>query len=408
GDVVSFRIGRSQTYMITNPGDIKKVLVKDDHKFVKPEFQDYALSELLGNGLVLSEDEFWRSQRRLMQPAFSMEKIAEYSDTMADYTERMAAGWDPGEIRDVHSEMARLTVRIIVRSMFGTELGDERTEKVQEALEPIGQRFEPDIRRFLLPDWVRTQEDVNYDRCVSTLDRILDEIVDARRESKEERTDLLSMLLKAQSEGRLNSRQVRDELMTILLAGHDTTALALTYTWYLLSQHPGIEERLLDELSGVLDGETPTFKDLHELEYTERVLKEAMRLYPPVYAMFREARFGIKLGGYRIERGSVIMLPQWVVHRDSRYYENPESFDPDRWAPERENERPRYSYFPFGAGPRHCIGKQFAMVEAKIILATIAQKYRLELVSDGPLDLRGSITMHPRNPVNMKVRDRRE
>ncbi|WP_224270582.1 cytochrome P450 [Haloprofundus salinisoli] len=409
GDVVRFDLGPLETYMLTNPGDIETVLVSEAERYRKPRFQDDAIGDLLGEGLLLSEGETWREQRELAQPAFNMHRIASLDETMTDYTEAMLDEWRDGETFDAQIEMARLTVKIIVEAMFGSTAGDERVQRVQEHLEPLGARFEPDPRRFLIPDWAPTRENREYRGAIEVLESIIDDIVGDRRgtENDPSRMDLLSILMRAQARGKQTDQQLRDEMMTMLLAGHDTTALTLTYTWYLLSQHPEVEEKVHAELDELLGGDAPTARDARRLRYTEQVLQETMRLYPPVYTLFREPLVDVKLGGYRVPEGSAVMLPQWAVHRSSRYYDDPLEFDPDRWTPVERSKRPRLSYFPFGAGPRHCIGKQFSMLEAKLILGTVAQKYSLEYVGeDDPLTLRGSLTMHPRNPMEMRLHAR--
>ena len=418
GDVVRFSLGPLDTYMLTNPVDIERVLVTDDQKYQKPDFQDDAIGTLLGDGLLLSEGETWQKQRQLAQPAFGPKRITSLAGTMTDHTRGMLDEWESGDIKDVHLEMARVTVRIIVEAMFGTSLTDTQTTAVQENLEPLGKRFEPDPLRFIIPDWVPTQENQEYNKSVSVLEDIIDEIVSERRGtetnpdidpgagSDDDPMDLLSILLRAKQRGEQTDKQLRDEMMTILLAGHDTTALTLTYTWYLLSEHPKVRDQVHEELASVCGGETPTMADTRSLDYTERVLQESMRMYPPVYVIFREPQVDVRLGGYRIPAGSAIMLPQWVVHRSPRWYDNPTTFDPDRWRPERRADRPRFSYFPFGGGPRHCIGKHLSMLEAKLILGTVAQSYELDYVRDRPFDLRGSLTMHPDEPMGMRVTER--
>jgi cytochrome P450 len=301
--------------------------------------------------------------------------------------------------------MSRLTVGIIVEAMFGADLGEERTRRVQENLKPLGRRFEPDPLRFLIPEWVPTRERRSYRASIRALETVLDGIVDERRDDVEG-NDLLSILLRAERSGALPPERVRDELMTMLLAGHDTTALSLTYTWYLLSQNPEAERRFHEELDDALGDGPVTATDTRKLDYTGRVLTEAMRLYPPVYTMFRESVEPVELAGYRLPAGSLFMLPQWGVHRDPRWYDDPERFDPDRWLPERAAERPRFAYFPFGGGSRGCIGRQFSLLEATLILATIGRNYRLERVDEGPLDLRASLTMHPANGMEMRVHRR--
>ncbi|MFB6130295.1 MAG: cytochrome P450 [Salinigranum sp.] len=440
GDVVRFDLGPVGTYMLTNPADVERVLVTDAASYRKPSFIS-AIGDLLGHGLLMSDGETWRRQRDLAGPAFRMQRIASLVDMMADRAASAVAEWGDGEVRDVHDEMARLTVRIVVEAMFGTSMSDERIRTVQENLEPLGRRFEPDPFRVVVPDWAPTRENVEYRRSIGVLEGIIDDMVEERRGTEygrgaggdarggneadpgggasgvtgvgdpaatgdDEPMDLLSILLRARDRGEQTDRQLRDELMTMLLAGHDTTALALTYAWRLLADHPEAAARLRAEVDEVLGDRRPTMADLRELTYTERVLLESMRLYPPVYVMFREPKVDVKLGGYRVPADSAVMLPQWVIHRSPRYWDDPESFDPDRFSPERSADRPRYAYFPFGAGPRHCIGKQFSVAEAKVIVATVARAYDLDRAEDRPLRLRGSLTMHPRDPVRMRLRAR--
>lgn len=419
GDVIHFGLGPIDTYMLTNPADVERVLVTEDAKFHKPDFQDDAIGTLLGDGLLLSEGETWRKQRELAKPAFDPRRIASLSGVMTDHATAMVDEWEDGDVRDVQLEMARVTVKIIVEAMFGASIDDERTRVVQENLEPLGKRFEPNPFRFLVPDWAPTKENREYKQSIRVLEGVIDDIV-AERTGTEERPaaavadgldeeapmDLLSVLLRAKKRGRQTDQQLRDEMMTMLLAGHDTTALTLTYTLYLLSQHPEAEAKVHEELEAVCGGETPTMADVRRFDYVERVLQEAMRLYPPVYVVFREPQVDVRLGGYRVPEGSAVMLPQWVVHRSPRWYDSPEKFDPDRWLPERRAGRPRFSYFPFGGGPRHCIGKQFSMLEAQLILGTVAQRYELEYVREKPFDLRGSLTMHPDEPMGMRLRKR--
>jgi len=414
GDVAHFDLGPIETYMITNPADIERVLVTDDAKYRKPAFQDDAIGDLLGEGLLLSDGETWRKQRELAQPAFLMSRLSGLSEMMTDYTAEMLADWSPGDVVDVEIEMARLTVRIIVEAMFGSTIDDERVRTVQENLEPLGSRFEPNPLRFAIPDWAPTRENREYKKALSTIEGIVWDLIEEREGTHHtggageagEPMDLLSILLRARDRGEQSDENLRDEMVTMLLAGHDTTALTLTYTWYLLSEHPEVESRLHDELDSLLGGERPTFADVRGMEYTEAVLNEAMRLYPPVYTIFREPQVDVRLGGYRVPAGSAVMLPQWAVHRSERYWDSPLEFDPDRWLDERADDRPRFAFFPFGGGPRFCIGKQLSLLEARLILGTVCQQYRLEYQGDEPFDLRGSLTMHPRQAMSMRVVER--
>jgi cytochrome P450 len=395
GGVARFELAGEPTFMLTNPDDVETVLVGQADDFVKPQFGVDAVDELLGKGLLLSEGEFWRKQRRLAGQAFDPRRISDAASMMVEHTESMVARWEPGEHIDLRTELAQVTVRIIVNAMFGTDVDRETVERVQAALEPLGERFEPDAVRFLTPRWVPTRENRAFGESVRTLERVLDDIVAERRtEGYDAGDDLLSVLLRAQDVGEQDDRTLRDELMTMLLAGHDTTALTLTYTYYLLGKHPETKARLHTELDGIKGAATAA--DAMGLGYASNVLNEAMRLYPPVYVMFRETTRDMEFGGYRVPEGSLVMLPQWVVHRSERHWDRPLEFDPDRW---ESNDRHRFAFFPFGGGPRVCIGKQFSLLESKLILATVARHYDLELVDRAELRLRPTLTMHPADPV---------
>ncbi|WP_253737137.1 cytochrome P450 [Halohasta salina] len=410
GDVIGIDLGPQPLYMLTNPRDIERVLVAEASSFPKRDLGDDAVDRLLGEGLLTSEGAAWQDKRQRANPAFHSGRINSLADMMVDHTEAMVADWNDGDRVDVHVEVARLTVRIIVSAMFGTDIDPERVEAIQTHLEPLGRRFEPDPFGRLVPDWAPTKKNREFRAAVDALEAIIDDIVAERRGTEggdgDEPMDLLSILLRAQRHGEVTDGDIRDEMMTMLLAGHDTTALTLTYTWYLLSQHPEVEERLHAELDAVLGGDRPTAADSRRLSYTTNVLNEAMRLYPPVYTLFREAAVDAEFGGYQLPAGSGLMLPQWVVHRSPRWYDDPETFDPDRWESARSSERPRFAFFPFGGGPRHCIGKQFSMLEATVILSIVAQEYTMEYLGSDDLSLRGSLTMHPEEPVAMRLRER--
>ncbi len=411
GDVVQFDMGPQPLYMLTNPRDIERVLVSESAAFPKLDLGDDAIDRLLGDGLLTSSGKRWKQSRQRAAPAFRSGRINTLAEMMSAHTETALTEWSSGERIDINVEMARLTVRIIVSAMFGSKLEDDRIEAIQTHLEPLGARFEPDPFSRLIPEWAPTQKNREFDAAVAALEAIIEELVGARRRTAhgtggDEPMDLLSILLRAQQRGETTEADIRDEMMTMLLAGHDTTALMLTYTWYLLSRHPAAERRFHTELEEVLGSKRPTAADSRRLEYTQRVLNEAMRLYPPVYTLFRETTLDCEFGGYRIPAGAGLMLPQWVVHRSARWYDNPEQFNPDRWRADQRSQRPRFAFFPFGGGPRHCIGKQFSMLEATVILATVGQTYRLEHLGDDQLQLRGSLTMHPDEPVAMRVRKR--
>ena len=412
GDISRFEMGPIPTYVVTDPDAIERILVSDADQFSKPEFQGEALGELLGEGLLLSEGETWQRQRDLAQPAFSMRRLLGMADRITDHATAMTDDWTPGSTVDAELETARVTLSVILDLMMGVELPEERIDTVQSQLEPLGRRFEPEPLRFAMPDWVPMPGDAEYEAAIETLDDVLDEIIDQRRGTAGDPSgddgpmDFLSVLLRAQGRGEQSAQQLRDEMMTMLLAGHDTTALTLTYTLFLLSEHPEVRERVEAEVDEQLDGEEPTAADVREFEYLEWVIDEAMRLYPPVFALFRTPDEPVELCGYTVPDDASVMLPQWGVHRSSRFWEDPDSFDPERFSPERGGGRPRFALFPFGGGPRHCIGKHLAMLEAQLILATVLSQYRLEFEGETPLELSPSLTMHPRQEMTMRICER--
>jgi cytochrome P450 len=321
---------------------------------------------------------------------------------MVAYTERMLAGWHSGETRDLHADMMRLTLEIVAKTLFDADVAGQARE-VGDALEEGMQTF---VRRwksiYPLPEWIPTPNNLRIKRVARRLDTILYRIIQERRASGEDRGDLLSMLLHAQDEddgGRMTDKQLRDEAMTLFLAGHETTANALSWALYLLTSHPEVEARLAAELRDVLGGRSPTVADLPRLRYTEMVVTEAMRLYPPVYAFGREAVQACTLGGYHVPAGMTIVMSQWVMHRDGRYFDNPEKFLPERWADGLAKRLPKFAYFPFGGGPRLCIGNGFAMMEAVLILATVAQQFRITLVPDHPVVPRTTVTLRPAHGI---------
>jgi len=410
GDVAYFDMGPMETVMLCGPTAIERVLVSESDRFRKPDFQGDALGDLLGDGLLLSEGETWEQQRQLANPAFSMARLSGMAGRITDHTEDRLDDWEDGDIVNIERAMTRTTLDVILDLMMGVELSEERVETIEQQLVPLGQRFEPDPLRFAMPEWMPMPDDAEFNSAVETLDSVLDDVITVREQTAgsgdDGPMDFLSVLIRARDDGVESPEQLRDEMMTMLLAGHDTTALTLTYTWFLLSEHPEVEQRVHEELAEVVGDERPSMEHVRELDYLEWVIQEAMRLYPPVYTMFREPTEDVELSGYPIEAKTTLMIPQWGVHRSERFYEDPETFDPERWKPERAKERPRFAYFPFGGGPRHCIGKHLAMLEAQLIIATTAQNYRLEFLGETPLELMPSLTAHPRQEMSMRVHER--
>jgi cytochrome P450 len=401
GDCASFRLGLKRGVLINHPDLIEAVLVTESRHFIK-HYITRLLRPTMGNGLLLSEGDFWLRQRRLVQPAFHRERIATYGDLMVSYAERMLERWQDGETRDVHVEMMRLTLEIVAKALFDADVAGKARD-VGEALEVGMNNF---LRRwksiYPLPLWVPTPGNIRTRRAIRRLNDILYGIIQERRASGQDRGDLLSILLHAQDAddgSRMTDKQLRDEAMTLFLAGHETTANALAWTWYLLSEHPGVEAKLAAELQEVLGGRSPTVADLPRLRYTETVVTESMRLYPPVYAFGREVAEECVIGGYRLPVGLTVVMSQWVMHRDGRYFDNPDKFVPERWADGLAKRLPKFAYLPFGGGTRICIGNSFAMMEAVLVLATVAQKYRFTLAPGHPVEAHPTVTLRPRHGI---------
>ncbi|WP_137286821.1 cytochrome P450 [Halorussus salinisoli] len=405
GDVVRWKLPGGWMYHLADPDHIEHVLVQNNGNYVKGEAFQETLGPVLGNGLLNAEGEFWRRQRHLVEPAFHPDRISTYAEMMVDASERGTTGWRDGETRDVHAEMTALTLEIVGRALFGVDLRDESV-RVGEALEVVMAGSEFSLTD-LLPEAIPTPGRRRFDAAVETLERVVARIVRERKRNPTDE-DVVSMLLSARDEAGegMSDRQVYDEVMTLLLAGHETTALALTFTFFLLAQHGDVERKLVAELERELGGDPPTMADVGDLTYLERVVQESMRLYPPVPGIVREPVEDDRVGDYRIPAGVTVSMSQHVVHRDPRWYDDPMAFRPERWTDGFRESLPRLAYFPFAAGPRRCIGDRFALLEARLVLATILQEYHLELVSSPALDLRPSITARPKNPVEMKVHER--
>ncbi len=408
GDIVGMRYYNYRTYFINRPDFIEAVLVTHNRKFIKGRALR-ANRRLLGNGLLTSEGDFWLRQRRLAQPSFHRARVAAYAETMVRYTERMLEGWRDGDTRDVHQEMMRLTLGIVAKTLFDADVENDARE-VGEALEVVMEQ-NTDLRRMVFtPVWLPTPANLRMLRARQRLDAIIYRIIAARRANGQDAGDLLSMLLDAQDEdgSRMTDLQLRDEAVTLFLAGHETTALALTWTWWLLARHPEAERKLHEELASVLRGGTPTMDDLPRLGYTEMVLSESMRLYPPAWGMVRMAIEDCEIGRYPVPCGTGIAISQFVTHRDARWFEEPEEFRPERWENDFAKRLPRFAYFPFGGGPRQCIGNSFALMEAMLLLATIAQRFRLRLVPGHLVEPMPSITLRPKYGVRVTLEARRE
>lgn len=411
GDVIRFRGGPWTWYLLAHPDDVRHVLQHNHPNYRKGRFYDL-LRPTLGEGLLTSEGSFWLRQRRLAQPAFHRQRLAAFGAIMTDATAALLKRWRPyaasGEPFNIAREMMRLTLEIVGRTLFSTDVTGE-ADAVGRALTVVIKHVNDlETRFFPLPANFPTPANRRYRRAQRTLDEVVRHVIEERRRAGTDHGDLLSMLLLAQDEetgATMSDRHLRDEVMTIFLAGHETTANTLSWTVYLLSKHPDVERRLHAELVEVLGGRTPTVEDLPRLRYTGMVIEEALRLYPPVWGFGRQAITDDEIGDYYLPANSLVILSPYVTHRHPDFWENPEDFDPERFTPERAAGRPRFACFPFSAGPRQCIGNAFAMMEAQLILAMVAQTYRLDLVPGHPIEPEPTVTLRPRYGVMMTLRE---
>jgi cytochrome P450 len=397
GDLASFRFGPRRMFLASHPDLVEQVLVTDAKHYVK-HFGARMYKPVLGNGLVTSEGDFWLRQRKLSQPAFLKNRVLSYAPVMSDLTRAMLAKWRPGEHVDIQYEFSTLTSAIALKTLFGLDDAGDRESFVGSlrlAFDLLSARFRSLLQ---IPMWVPTPRNLRTRRAIAQLYRVVDGFIAQGRARKEPGDDLLSRLVSARDDdgSGMTARQLREEAMTLYLAGHETTALTLTWSWYLLATHPEAEARLAEEWTRVLAGRSPTPDDLHHLPYTDAVITEAMRVYPPVYLIGREATRDLELGGYRVKKGYTIFMSQWVSHRDPRYFgPDPEAFRPERWLDGLAKRIPKYAYYPFGGGPRVCIGNTFALMEAAILLATVGQRYRFTLDPDAVIETSPQITLLP-------------
>lgn len=404
GDIVQLPVGGQPLFLFNHPDYVQEVLVNQHRNFIKSPVLRRTRA-LLGDGLLTSEGDLHLRQRRLIQPAFHRHAVAQYAQQMAAYALETSLRWRDGQEVDIAAEMMRLTMRIVGKALFGTDVEDDAPEigrAVTLLLETFGRMSNPlteQFERLPLPANRRRRE------AGRLLDATIREMIASRRASGEPRDDLLDMLLHARyadgGAGGMPDALIRDEALTLFLAGHETTANAVSWCLYLLANHPWVEERLHTELVEVLDGRLPAADDIDRLVYTRQVLSEAMRLYPPAWVIGREALEPFEVGGCRLPAGSVILLSQWVMHRDARFYPLPERFDPQRFSPQAQAARPRYAYFPFGAGPRVCAGEAFAWMEGIVLLAVLLQRWQMRLSSRFRFGLQPLITLRPRHGLPM-------
>ena len=397
-------------YFVADPAVIDEILVKKADVFRKDR-TSRLMGRVIGKGLLVDEGESWRRQRRLMQPAFHQRHLQTYAAMMTSAVERAAAGWREGEIRNVHDDMMAVTMAIVAEALFGTGVAGN-TERIGQAIADMMEEFGRILglaARFQPPAWVPTRVNRKLRASARQLDGLILGIVADRKrrhaQGEVPREDLLSLLVGARDEdgAGMSDTQIRDEAMTLFLAGHETTALVLTYALYLLAQHPDRQARVAEEVGRVLGGRRATFEDLPALAETELVVLETMRLYPPAWVMARQALAPVEVGGFQFPRGAEFVISPWVVHRDPKLFADPDAFDPDRWRDDLARRLPRFAYFPFGGGPRICIGNRFAMMEAKLVLAGLLQRFRFEPAAETRLELRPSATLRPRDGVRLRL-----
>lgn len=404
GDIYYAPAADGHLYVLRHPDHFREVFLTQAAKFKKKHTAFDQLARVLGNGLVNSDGEVWRRHRRMIQPAFHPTRLAEYAGVMIGESQKLAARWVDGHYYDLADEMTELTLRIVCKTLFSHDVSSAANDVGRAMVTLQNNMARPD----LLPEWLPSPQRKRIADAIGLFDRIIYRLIDERTPGDANApADLLQRLVDAvDSEGDgkgLSRQEVRDELVTMFIAGHETTSQALTWTWYLLSQNRDAERALHAELDRVLGGRPPTYDDLPQLTYTEQVLKESMRLFPPVYLLARRAEEDADIGGYTIPAGSEVVMWLYMTHHDPRWYPQPDTFRPERFTPEAEKQLPKLAYLPFGAGARACIGKIFAMNEAQLALATIAQNFRFELHPSQRIGLKPRITLSPRHGMRMKA-----
>jgi cytochrome P450 len=385
GDIAYVRVGPYRTYVLNHPNLIREVLVTRGKSFCKWEAQKRVFRKIDGNGLINTEGEFWLRQRRLIQKAFQQRRLGGYADTAVELTRRRLDRWTAGTALNLDRELSELALEIVGETLFGVDLRDH-VAWLSETAEVLRDTF---IREFLapvpLPDWLPLPSKRRMRRAIRDLDAFITGIIRDRRASGEDKGDLLSMLLLAvddQGDGTgMTDQQARDEAVTLFNGGHDSTSAALAWTCYFIARYPDVQESLRAEVEAVLGERPAVLADLPRLAFADRVVKESLRIYPPTTALFtRQAVTEVEIGGYQLARGSLVATSPYVTQRDPRWFPEPERFDPDRFGPGRVEAIPEYAYFPFGAGPHVCIGNTFAMMEITLVVATVVQRFQLELM----------------------------
>lgn len=411
GDVVDISALGRPVYLVSHPETVERVLLDDHERFCKPSFEMQFVNDVFGRGLSFIEGDEWKRRRRILQPSFYRERLAAYADPMAVCARDLLADWEDGERIRLDEEMMRLTLRVLCETLFGLDIETDQPELVA-AFRAVNDRHR--LPQVLVPDWIPTATNRRYRDGVATLEAVIDEVIDRRRagrppspnqpgggEDGEQNRDLLAALLSATEDEDLTDATLRDELMGFLFAGHETTAMGLTFALTLLSENPQVRDRLQADLASAVDDDRPVAESLRGLSLLDGVVSEAVRLYPPSHSVARETTERMTLRGYEVPPGASLYLSQWVVHRDDRWWDEPETFDPGRWA--GPTDRPDYAFFPFGGGPRQCIGRRFARLELRVALATMLLDCTVETHTTDP-ELEAGLTLRPANGIEATVR----
>lgn len=407
GDVVQFQTVLGRFTALLHPDHVERVLFEEPEQFVQVDIAEFDIG-INPEGLVDVRGDQWRRQRTVMQPAFTMERIQSYAKAMVEATDDIIAEWEGGETITLTEAFSELTLRILTRSLFDLNVESDDAATIARMAKLLNKQIAVDNLSVLLPSWIPTPSNRRFKHTYNEFVDLVDAMILERRRSNDPGDDLLSILMTAQTaEGEtLTEKELRDNMLTFLFAGHETTSLGLTYTVMELAQHDVEVKQLREEYTDVIGDEEPAFTHVSQLDHTARVIDEALRLYPPVPILFREVTKPAIFDEYRIKSGSIVTLPQFHIHRDERFWDHPESYDPDRWLDERQSKRSDYAFFPFGGGPRHCIGMRFARLEMQLVLAVLLRRFDFELVSDPNLEFDPGMTLRPATPVRVRLHER--
>ncbi|MCO4744996.1 MAG: cytochrome P450 [Proteobacteria bacterium] len=408
GDVVRFRVGPSYWYLVTHPDDIWDIMTRRADVFLKPQIAKRLWEKFLGDGLLTTEGATWKRQHKLVLPAFHRKRIMAYGDTMVAYTHRMVDEWQSDERRDFDDDMVQLTLEIVAKTLFDADVR-EGAEKVGEAMHVIQKEMVEHIHMPVpVPKWWPSKRNKRKLKAIDDMESVVRGVIDSRRGNTADRGDLLSMLLMSKDEdgNGLSDKEVRDQSMTLFFAGHETTAHAMTWMWYLLARNPDVTERLVADIDRVTGGERLTVAHLKELPYLEMCVKESIRILPSVWVFMKQPTEDAVVGGFKIPKGSPVIISPYVTQHDARWFPSPETFDPERFSKVRAKAIPNGAYVPFSGGQRICIGKAFAMMEAQLVVGSLLQRVKPQLAPDYKIAMKAELSNHPEGglPVDVALR----